>query len=164
MALDGATSADVLEQSAAAVELEPDLVTVVCGANDVLGTTRPDVDAYANRMQTILARLGGEASGARIVTATVPERWEFLPLGPRTRRRVEESVCAVNEATRALAGAAGVPCLDVAGHPGLSVPENFCADGLHPSELGHARAADGFSRVLRAHHGIETGIPEGDLR
>ena len=36
LAVEGATSAQVLEQLPEALELEPDLVTVVCGANDVL--------------------------------------------------------------------------------------------------------------------------------
>ena len=35
--------------SAAALQLEPDLVTVVCGANDVLFSVRPDAEAYARR-------------------------------------------------------------------------------------------------------------------
>ena len=47
LAVDGATSADVLDQLGEALQLEPDLVTVVCGANDVLFSVRPDLDAYA---------------------------------------------------------------------------------------------------------------------
>ncbi len=162
LAVDGATSEAVLEQAAEAVELEPDLVTVVCGGNDVLGSTRPDIDAYAERMATILGRLGA-GGGVRVVTATMPEAWEFLELRPRTQRRVEQSVRALNRVTRNVAGAAGVPCLDMAGHPGLSRAENFCEDGLHPSALGHERAARGFSELLRRHFQIETGIERGDV-
>lgn len=158
LAADGATSEQVLEQACEAVELEPDLVTVVCGANDVLRSTRPDVDSYAERLGTILRSLGRGGPGARLVTATMPDRWEFLALGPRTRRRVEGAARELNAATRRLAGEAGVPCLDVAGNPGLGRPENFCEDGLHPSTLGHARAAAGFAAVLRERYAIETGI------
>ena len=47
LAVDGATSAEVLdEQVEPALALEPDFVTVICGANDVLLTTRPDVGGY----------------------------------------------------------------------------------------------------------------------
>ena len=54
LAVDGATSAEVLEQLPAALALEPDLVTVICGANDVLLTSRPDVDGYEDRFGQIL--------------------------------------------------------------------------------------------------------------
>ena len=53
-----------------------------------------------------------------IVTATAPERWEFLPLGPRTRARLEADLVRLNHATRAVAAAHGAEVLDVAGHPG----------------------------------------------
>src|ERR1700733_12300623 len=49
LAVDGATSAEVLEQVPAALALAPDLITVICGANDVLLTSRPDVEGYERR-------------------------------------------------------------------------------------------------------------------
>ena len=50
----GATSEKVeSEQLERAIELEPDLVTLVCGANDVLESTRPDSRAYAERSQSL---------------------------------------------------------------------------------------------------------------
>ena len=67
LAVDGATSAEVLdEQVEPALALEPDFVTVICGANDVLLATRPDVAGYAERIDAILAppargRPGGDA-------------------------------------------------------------------------------------------------------
>jgi lysophospholipase L1-like esterase len=161
LAVEGATSAEVLEQLPEAVELEPDLVTVVCGANDVLRTTRPDPECYAAHLATILERLRRAAPGVRIVTATSPERWDFLPLGRRTRERVESGVASFNLATRRLAAARDVPCLEVSAHPGLSEAENFSADGLHPSPLGHERAARGFALLLREHYGIETSDDGG---
>ena len=75
--------------------------------------------------------------------------WDFLELGPRTRARLERGIARFNAATRAVAADHGVPCLDVADHPGLAEPENFVADGLHPSALGHRQAAAGFARAAR---------------
>jgi lysophospholipase L1-like esterase len=155
LARDGATSAGVLDQLPEALQLEPDLVTVVCGPNDVLRSTRPDPDGYSRRLATIFARLRGANSEVRIATATAPVRWDFLALGPRTRARVERGIRRLNEATRMVAAGHGVACLDVAAHPGLDDPENFAADGLHPSALGHARAAAGFAHLLRRHFEIE---------
>ncbi len=155
LAVHGATSADVVEQVPEALELEPDLVTVVFGANDVLATTRPDPSTYARRLDRILVELLGANPGARVVTATSPERWEFLELGPRTGARISRGIAAVNAATRAVAGAHDVACLDVVGHPGLSEPENFSDDGLHPSPLGHRRAARAFAELVEKSFGIE---------
>jgi lysophospholipase L1-like esterase len=160
LAEEGASSEAVLEQVGPALQLEPDLVTVICGANDVLLTVRPDVDGYRRRLSEILERLQSALPGVSILTATSPQAWRFLDLGPRTRARVEGGLARVNDATREIAARRGVPCLDVVDHPGLEDAANFAADGLHPSPVGHERAARDFAAALRANFGIETAIPE----
>lgn len=164
LAVEGATSADVLAQVGTALQLEPDLTTVICGANDVLTSVRPDIDGYAARLAAMLDRLRAGLPRVAILTATSPEHWRFLELRRRTRVRVIRAIGHLNEATRAVAGARDVPCLDVANHPGLHEPENFAPDGLHPSPLGHARAAVEFARALQAHFGIESGTTREDER
>jgi lysophospholipase L1-like esterase len=146
---DGATSTDLLErQLNAALQLEPELATVICGANDVLESVRPDVEACAERIGEIFDRLRDSVPGALVVTATAPERWRFLGLGPRTRRRVQDGLRDLNRSIRQLASQRGMPWLEVVGHPGLDDPENFTDDGLHPSPIGHARTAEAFERLL----------------
>jgi lysophospholipase L1-like esterase len=164
LAVDGARSAAVLEQLPAAIELQPDLVTVICGANDVLLTTRPDVAGYERRFDEILRRLREELPEAAILTATAPEGWHFMELRPRTRARLVKALLELNAVTEALAARHRVPCLIVAGHPGLSERENFSADGLHPSALGHRRAATEIALALRAEFGIQTDMQGGDER
>ncbi len=147
-AVEGATSEQVLDQLAPALRFQPDLATVVCGANDVLFSVRPDADAYARRLTVMFRVLCDLDPPTRILTATAPERWDFLELGPRTRSRLERGMVAFNEATRRVAADFAVPCLEVADHPGLAEPANFVADGLHPSALGHDQAAAAFIRLL----------------
>jgi lysophospholipase L1-like esterase len=148
LAVEGATSADVLEQVGPALQVEPDLVTVVCGANDVLFSVRPDPQLYARRLAAIFRRLRSPLPAVRIVTATAPERWDFIDLGPRTRARLERGIVRFNAATRLVAHSYEVPCLEVAGHPGLADAQNFIADGLHPSARGHRHAAAAFGQLL----------------
>jgi lysophospholipase L1-like esterase len=165
LATDGATSADVLErQVGVALQLEPDLVTLICGANDVLGSVRPDAEAYGARFAASLDRLRAGLPRVAILTATSPEGWRFLELRPRTKARVVRGIRAVNAATRAVAQARGIPCIEVVGHPGLDEPENFSPDGLHPSPSGHERAAAEFARALQASFGIETAITQEEGR
>ncbi len=161
LAVDGAGSAAVLEQLPAALALRPDLITVICGANDVLLTPRPDVAGYGGRFAEILERLREGAPGAAILTATAPETWHFMDLRPRTRVRLVEALCDLNAVTREVAARHRVPCLDVAEHPGLADRANFSADGLHPSALGHERAADEIALSLRAHFEIRCDLGGG---
>jgi lysophospholipase L1-like esterase len=161
LAVDGASSAAVLEQLPAALALGPELVTVICGANDVLLAARPDLEGYELRFDAILAHLAAAVPRPAILTATAPEGWRFLGLRPRTRARLARSLEELNAATRRLAAAHGVLCLEVAGHPGLADRANFSADGLHPSALGHARAAQEIAQALRAELGIECDLDGG---
>jgi lysophospholipase L1-like esterase len=156
LAVDGATSAEVLDvQVDPALALEPDLVTVICGANDVLLATRPDVSGYAERIDQILGRLREGAPEAALVTATAPETWHFMELRPRTERRLIEATTELNEITRAAAKRYDVLCLPVAGHELLRDPDTFSADGLHPSSAGHRYAAEQAAIVLHQRFGLE---------
>jgi lysophospholipase L1-like esterase len=141
IAVCGATSADVQRQLEPALELEPDLATLICGVNDVLLSVRPDVDGYAARMAQMFERLKAAPQPPLVITATAPESLHFLGLGPRSEQRVRSGLRRVNEHTRRLAAEYDVVCLEVVGHPALDEQRYFQADGLHPSALGHARAA-----------------------
>jgi lysophospholipase L1-like esterase len=167
LAVDGADSSEVLEQLPEALALEPDLVTVICGANDVLLTSRPDVEGYERRFSEILERLREEAPEAAILTATAPESWHFMELRPRTKARLVKALSDLNAVTRSVAARNRVPCINVASHPGLTDRANFSADGLHPSTLGHERAVEEISLSLRAHFGIQGEFkydPQGGAR
>lgn len=157
LAVDGAGSAEVLEQVPAATALRPNLVTVICGANDVLLTVRPDVEGYERRFQRILGALCAELPEAAIVTGTAPEAWHFMELRPRTAKRIAAATEALNEATRRIAAEHEVLCLPVAGHPALEDPANYAADGLHASPVGHELIARETRRYLREAFEIEIG-------
>lgn len=155
LASEGATTAELRRQLPAAIELEPDLLSVICGANDVFATVRPRPQRIARELAACLDAARAAVPGALLLTATVPERWRLLELRPRTSARVERGIEALNERIRELARERGIPCLDVAAHPGLHDDANFCEDGLHPSPLGHARAAEAFARLLQVHTGSD---------
>jgi lysophospholipase L1-like esterase len=161
LAVDGATSAEVLaEQVEPGLAVEPDFVTVICGANDVLLATRPDVEGYAKNFDAILRRLREGAPEAMVVTATAPEGWQFMDLRPRTEARLIEATRELNEVTRATAERYEVLCLPVAGHPALRDPATFSADGLHPSTAGHQTVARESSIYLSDQLGIEFRMEE----
>ena len=153
----GATCEEVAEQQLGrALELEPELVTVICGANDVLLSVRPDVEAFESCFESLLSRLRGELPEAVLITATYPDPGRFADLGPRTRKRVVEGIERVNEAIRTEAEANDVLCLALAEHPGVADPANVGKDGFHPSPVGHRRAAAAVLEALE-HVDRQTG-------
>jgi lysophospholipase L1-like esterase len=147
----GATSADVEEaQLPRAISLEPDLVTLICGANDVLESVRPDASAYAERLGRMYARLRAERPSAALLTATYPDLSRFLDLRPRTRARVQWGMRGFNAAARRVAERYGVALLEGFDHPAAQDRETYAEDGFHPSPEGHRRAAAAFLRALRS--------------
>lgn len=154
LARDGADSREVSKTVEEAIRMRPDLVTVICGANDVLLRTRPDVSGFRLRFDRILNRLREGIPGVAILTSTYPDGWALPSLGPRTRRRVDLGIRAVNRTIIEVALAHGVACVDATSHPASREPGNLGEDGLHPSELGHRRAAHEYAAALRRHFGI----------
>ena len=156
LAVDGATSAAVLEQVPAAIALEPDLLTVVCGANDVLLTSRPDIASYdgaSRRSSTACATALPEAA---ILTATAPEGWHFMELRPRTKARLVRGARATStRPPKRSPPRHGVPCLDVAGHPGLTDPRTSPPTGCTPRPRATDAATREIGLALRAHFGIQ---------
>jgi phosphatidylinositol alpha 1,6-mannosyltransferase len=147
----GATSEDVeINQLARALELRPDVITLVCGANDVLESVRPDADGYAERLGRMFARLRREVPDAEVVTATYPDISRFLALRPRSRARVQLGMRRFNAACRRVADAHGIPLLEGFDHPVARSRDTYAEDGFHPSAEGHRAAAAAFLRALRA--------------
>jgi lysophospholipase L1-like esterase len=146
----GATSRRVEEeQLGPALARQPDLVSLICGANDVLESVRPDPIAFRERLARMFGRLRTEAPEALVFTATYPDLSRFVELRERTRRRVREGIRDFNAATREMAAEHGVLLLEWADHPETGEPAYRSADGFHPSAEGHRRAAAEVVQVLR---------------
>ena len=115
----GATTAEVAgTQLAPCLKLQPDLITVVSGANDVLLSVRPDIEAHAVALEFIFSRIRQRLPGAALMTATTPQVADHIGLRPRSRKRVEEGLTALNDATREVALRHEVVCLEFARPPG----------------------------------------------
>src|SRR2546429_4978464 len=84
LAVAGARTPEVVAgQLEPALELEPDVVTLVCGGNDALLAIRPDVRAHTAALERALGALRGRLPHAEIATATTPDPARFVPLRPR---------------------------------------------------------------------------------
>jgi lysophospholipase L1-like esterase len=146
----GATSRDVEdEQLDPALVLRPDVVSLICGANDVLESVRPDPGEYALRLERMFLRIRTVSPGALVFTATYPDLSRFVELRERTRKRVTRGIGDFNAACRAVAADYDVLVLEWADHPEQGEPAYRAADGFHPSPEGHRRAAAEVMAELR---------------
>lgn len=152
------------EQLAPALELRPDLATVVAGVNDVL-RPRFDPDEVAGHLEAMFAALTGQ--GARVATLTFPDIGRIAPLA----RPLAPRVLALNARIRQAASRHGVVVADSAPYPAVTDPRLWSADRLHAGPSGHARIAaavahalevpgsdDGWTRPLPPDPAVRTGL------
>ena len=161
LATAGALTTEVAErQLPAAIELQPDVVSIVCGGNDALLAVRPDVHAHMAAFEEMLETLRTRLPQAVVATATIPDPGRFLPLRQRTAARISRAIERINEATSAAAARHAIPCLDFAAHPEALARGNYARDGYHPSAEACRRAAGAFATVIGVRLGIHLDTQE----
>ncbi len=129
------------EQLGPALALEPDLVTVVAGLNDVLHR-RYDAAATVGHLEAMVTEL--RATGATVATFTLPDLSPVVPLARIVRARLD----AYNEAMFEICERTGAVAFDLASAPITRDPRAFSIDRLHASTLGHERIAAGMCEAL----------------
>jgi lysophospholipase L1-like esterase len=133
------------EQLAPALAMEPDLVSVVGGVNDVL-RPRADVDALAAELDAMVAALTG--AGSSILLMTYPDFGEVMAVA----RRVSPRLRAFNLSVRTIAGQYGAALMDLEAG-GVTDARLFHPDRLHANGAGHERIASAAGEAL--------GLPGG---
>ncbi|WP_406087401.1 SGNH/GDSL hydrolase family protein [Streptomyces virginiae] len=135
------------EQLGPALDLRPDLATVVAGVNDIL---RPRFDAaeVAGHLEEMFAALTG--AGARVATVTFPDLSVLVPLA----RPVAPRIADLNDRIRAAAARHGVAVAETARPVAVTDPRMWTTDRLHASPVGHARIAAALAHAV--------GLPRSD--
>ncbi len=128
------------EQLAPALAMQPDLVSIVGGVNDVL-RPRADVDALAAEMDAMVEAFTG--SGATVLLMTYPDFGEIMAVA----RRVSPRLHLYNSHLRTIAVRRGARVMDLeAGGP--MDARLFHPDRLHANSAGHERIAFAASEAL----------------
>lgn len=142
LAVRGRTTAAIREeQLLPALDLQPDLVTVVAGVNDLL-RPRFDVRVFARDLHAMQAAFVHE--GATVLTFTMPDLSPVLPLARPLRGRLG----AMNDAIRQATHRSGALLLDLAAHSVATDPRLWSEDRLHANSLGHERIAAALAHRL----------------
>ena len=144
------------EQLEPALALEPDLVTVYAGANDVL-RPRVDLDGLVTAYGEALGRL--RATGARVLVWTA-----FDPGGSAVYRPVRARFALYNELVRDAADRHGAEVVDFWRMRAYRDWRLWDVDRMHMSSAGHARMAAAVLDRLGVPHDLPAdplaGTPE----
>jgi lysophospholipase L1-like esterase len=140
------------EQVEPAIALQPDLITIAAGGNDVI---RPgsDPDALAARFDPALARLA--STGATLVLFTGVDV-AFSPVF----RRIRGKTAIYNENLRVLAAKHGALVADQWGLKAIQDVGMWSVDRLHLNPYGHHEVARMVLDVLGVENDLEPRMPQ----
>ena len=144
----GACSADVERvQLPQALQLRPDIASVVVGVNDTL---RPNFDAQ--RIGTAAAHTIGalRACGAQVLTMRLPDPGRMLGMPGVLARPLAQRAHQINGVMDEIAARFGTLHFDAASDEEAYDPRMWAVDRLHPSERGHRLIARRFHELLAA--------------
>jgi lysophospholipase L1-like esterase len=142
LAIRGKLLNDVLkEQVPAALAMQPDLITVCAGMNDVIQPGLSFGRALAE-LDFVYAALAG--SGATVVTTTFPNVAQFLPFG----RVVSGRLARINFAIRAAAARYGFRLVDLYNAASMRDWDTWSIDRVHASTKGHMLFAAAAAEAL----------------
>lgn len=150
----GALMADLeRDQLPAALQLRPDVASVVIGINDTL---RPnfDPDRLAETSAHVIGAL--RAAGADVLTMRLPDPGRMLHLPDVLARPLAKRAHLLNDVIDQMAERFGTLVYDAARDAFVYDPAMWAVDRLHPSERGHRHIARRFHALL-----AEAGHPLG---
>jgi lysophospholipase L1-like esterase len=154
LAGNGALAVDIESiQLPRALELRPDLASVVFGVNDTLRSSFDPDRIAAAAMHTVGAL---RASGAEVLTMRLPDPGRMLKLPGALARPLARRAHQVNAVMDVVAKRFGTLHFDAAGDPEVFDPRMWAVDRLHPSERGHRYIAGRFHDQLAG-----LGLPLG---
>ncbi|MDN5758478.1 MAG: SGNH/GDSL hydrolase family protein [Tomitella sp.] len=138
------------EQIEPAVALQPDLVTIYAGGNDMM---RPslDLDALVAQYEGAIERLTG--TGAKVLVFTAYDAG-WAPVFRKMRGRT----AIYNELLRPVVERTGATLVDYWNMRGFDDTRMWGTDRLHMSPLGHTLMADKVLGLLDVPHDIERPV------
>jgi lysophospholipase L1-like esterase len=152
VATNGARMADLeLDQLPKALQLRPDVASVVIGVNDTLRSNFEPERMAASVAHTIGAL---RAAGAEVLTMRLPDPGRMLGLPGALARPLARRAHQVNDVMDVMARRFGTLHFDAATDAEAYDPRMWAVDRLHPSERGHRLIARRFHALL-----AEAGFP-----
>jgi lysophospholipase L1-like esterase len=135
LAVDGATVHEVLSKQLPAVAArKPDLVSLTVGINDIRRRDFDELSFKADLGQLFEALA---ATQATLLTCTLPDLSVIMSLSQDLHEVVRERMRLASDIIREQAESYGAVCLDAWSLPGVTDPDLYAPDRLHPNSKGH---------------------------
>jgi lysophospholipase L1-like esterase len=135
LAVDGASVHEVLSKQLPAVAgRKPDLVSVTVGVNDIRRREFDELSFKADLGQLFEALA---ATQATLLTCTIPDLTVIMSLSQDLHEIVRERMRLASDIIREQAKSYGAVCLDAWSLPGVTDPDLYGPDRLHPNSRGH---------------------------
>lgn len=142
LAIRGRRTAQIREeQLAPALAMEPDLVTLFTGTNDVVSRSF-DLDAVMGDIEAMQTAFTDR--GVTVLTFTMPDLVPVMPLA----RLIADKLERLNDALRTLSRRNGAILVDFARVEAASDPRLWSDDRLHANASGHERIAAALAHAL----------------
>jgi lysophospholipase L1-like esterase len=155
LAVDRATVSQVLSQQLpAAVAARPDLLSVTVGMNDIRARGFDEL-SFKSGLGQLLEGLA--ATEAKVLTCTLPDLTAIMPLPAEMIEIARERMRLASDIIREQAESYGAVCLDAGSLPGVTDPDLYGPDGIHPNSRGHQFMAAAFADKLAPRWSRMTG-------
>lgn len=127
------------QQLEKALSFNPDLVSLIAGANDVL-KGRWNHHAYKNDMEFMIDTLS--KTGANIIIANLPDFTVRLPLASEKKQVVKEQLLEANEVILSLSREYKLHHVDFWNHHLVNDNTLWSNDLIHPNSKGYVKVAE----------------------
>ncbi|MGG8362964.1 SGNH/GDSL hydrolase family protein [Bacillus cereus] len=128
-----------LQQLEKALTFNPDLVSLIAGANDVL-KGRWNHDAYKNDMEFMIDTLS--KAGADIIIANLPDFTVRLPFAAEKKQVIKEQLLEANEVIHSLSREYKLHHVDFWNHHLVNDNTFWSKDLIHPNSKGYVKVAE----------------------
>ena len=121
--------------------MQPDLVTMFSGTNDVIGR---NFDAHSIARDLEHMQRTFIENGATVLTFTLPDLTPVMPIA----RWIAPRIQTLNDAVRTATTHTGATLLDFASYPVATDARLWHEDRIHANATGHGRIADALAFAL----------------
>ena len=141
-----------------ALQLQPDLIVLAAGGNDLLDREW-DPHAFRRAYARLVERL--QAGGATVITTTWHDVPSAVPMPPALARRFSRRLAQASHVVREVSHELGAACVDFWQLPDLLDADCYSRDGIHPNARGYLRVCEVIAEALSEHAGLN--VPRSAL-
>lgn len=125
-----------------------DVVSLICGGNDVMKLTAPDAEMFGSEMDAMFSALRAANPDALLIGGRIADMSQLLPYRERSRARVERATTEFNAVIDDVAGRHDVRLVDFSIVTKALAGDFLASDGFHPSIAGQRAIYDAVVGAL----------------